>query len=58
MKYRIKPGFTLLDSDGSHKTGGDMIDLSQDFILANPEKVESVPSATLEIATVQESTGY
>ena len=40
MKYRIKPGFTLVDSDGSHKSGGELIDLSEDFVLANPDKVE------------------
>lgn len=40
MKYRIKPGFTLVDSDGSLKTGGELIDLSNDFAQAHPDKVE------------------
>lgn len=58
MKYRIKPGFTLVDSDGSHKTGGDMIDLSDDFAQANADKVESVGPATPDVAALEESTGY
>ena len=40
MKYRIKPGHTLVDSDGSYKSGGELIDLSDDFVQAHPEKVE------------------
>ena len=57
MQYRIKPGVTLLDSDGSHKTGGDLIDLSDEFALSNSDKVELV-HPTLEAATHEEGSGY
>ena len=39
MKYTINGGFSFLDSDGSTKTGGDTIELSDDVAAAHSEKV-------------------
>ena len=44
MKYTINPGYNFLDSDGSVKTGGQTIDLSDDVAASNREKVTPYPA--------------
>ena len=62
MKYLIKPGFTLVDSDGSLKTGGELIDLSDDFAQAHPDKVEPavlpVKAAADDLRALDVGPGY
>ncbi len=45
MKYRINPGHSFLDSDGSTKTGGDTIDLSDDVAQQHRDKVTALSEA-------------
>ena len=46
MKYTINPGYSFLDSDGTVKTGGQTIGLSEDVAKAHAEKVTAVPEDT------------
>ena len=51
MKYTIQPGYSFLDSDGTVKTGGQIIGVSDDVAKAHPEKLVSIPEeATTEAA--------
>lgn len=43
MKYTINPGYSFLDSDGTVKTGGQTIGLSEDVAKAHAEKVVAIP---------------
>jgi hypothetical protein len=45
MIYKIRPGYSFLDSDGSTKTGGELIELSDDFANQHCEKVQAVDTA-------------
>lgn len=40
--YRIKPGASFRDSDGSVKGGGQLIELGEDIALANADKLDSL----------------
>ncbi len=54
MQYRIQPGQSFLDSDGTVKTGGQLIDLSPDIALAHADKVaavDAVEAAPAELAS-------
>jgi hypothetical protein len=42
--YQIRPGFAFVDSDGSTKTGGETIDLDDEFARANAHKVQALQS--------------
>ena len=45
MQYRIQSGQSFLDSDGTVKTGGQLIDLSPDIAQAHADKVVAVDAA-------------
>ena len=45
--YRIRPGHSFRDSDGSTKSGGDLIELGEDIAQLHADKVEPAESAPL-----------
>jgi hypothetical protein len=46
MKYKILPGNSFRDTDGSVKTGGELIDLDEDAARIHADKVEPVAVAS------------
>lgn len=53
MRYTINPGYSFLDDDGSTKTGGDTIDLSDESAAQHREKV--TPQADSEAVSDAQS---
>lgn len=59
MQHRLKPGFSLLDSDGTVKTGGELIELSDEFVSLHGYMVEppAEPAEPL-VRTADETDGH
>ena len=45
MKYIIQPGHSFVDSDGTVKTGGQVIELSDDVARTHADKVSAFDGA-------------
>ena len=50
MKYTINPGYSFLDSDGTVKTGGDTIEVSDDEAKSHAEKLVALPEIAATVA--------
>ena len=51
MLYKIKPGYSFLDADGSTKTGGESIDLGDEFAATHADKVDALGTDTTSPAS-------
>lgn len=51
--YRILPGASLRDVDGTVKTGGDIIELPEDLVAHHADRVHPEPLSDDEVAAHQ-----
>lgn len=55
MKYKIKPGHSFLDSDGTRKEGGAVIELSDDVAAAHADKIDPAPADAVAVDTADKA---
>lgn len=48
--FRIRPGASLRDVDGTVKTGGDIIELPEDLVEHHADRVDPKPLSDEEVA--------